>query len=158
MRKYLLITTLNLILVLVQGSFIWEFFGSLLNPNLIIALCFAFLLIDDHQAAMFSAFIGGLWLDLAGTGVIGLSSVVLLVLVSSAMWIRRTLFKGAWVQGALIIGSTIMFKLILNYPDLFYSWMLLIAGGLTCLFSFIFYLVLGRTKQRYLSFEFRIRA
>ena len=158
MRKYLLITILGLVLTLLQESFTWEFFGAAINPNLILAMCFAFLLADDRRGALYSAFIGGLWLDLTGVGIVGLSSFVLVLLLVIASWIRNTLFKGVWIQVTVIICSTILFKLIMSYPQLVYSWKLFAAGTLTTLTSLAIYWVLDHTRQRYLSFEFRIRA
>jgi len=158
MRKYLFITVLNLIIILIQESFSWEFFGNALNPNFIIAICFAFIIIDDHQGALYSAFIGGLWLDLAGVGVVGLSSFTLVFLLALAIWVKRVLFKGTWFQVLMVIASTIIFKLVMNYPDLTYSWKLFFSGLLGALVSLGFYLILSKTRRRYLSFEYRIKA
>ncbi len=158
MRKYFLITIFSLILVLLEESFAGEFLGAALNPNLILALSFAFLFADDRRASLYSALIGGLWLDLMGVGIVGLSSFMLVLLLILASWIRNALFKGVWVQVVVIVCSTMLFKLIMNYPQMNYSWKLVVAGILTSLISLIFYWGLSRTRQRFLSFEFRIRA
>jgi len=158
MRKYLFITIINLVIVLLQESFSWEFFGQAMNPNFIVAISFAFLMIDDHRGALFSAFIGGFWLDLVGVGIVGLSSFFLVLLLAIALWIKKSTVKAMWFQALLIIGATIIFKLVISYPELNYSWQLFLSGVLSSIISLGFYYILSRTKHRYLSFEFRIKA
>jgi len=158
MKKYLFITIFNLVAVLLQESFSWEFFGQAINPSFIVAISFAFLMVDDHPGAMFSAFIGGLWLDLVGVGIVGMSTFALVLLLVLAMWIKKSMVEAAWFQAILIIGATIIFKLVISYPELTYSWKLFFSGILTSMISLGFHYILSRTKHRYLSFEFRIKA
>ncbi len=158
MRKYLFITIINLVIILLQESFSWEFFGQTMNPSFIIAISFAFLMIDDHPGALFSAFIGGLWLDLVGVGIVGLSSFALVLLLAVSLWIKKSMVGAIWFQATLIVGATIIFKLIISYPELIYSWKLFFSAVLSSIISLGFYYILSRTKHRYLSFEFRIKA
>jgi|GEM_PF-4521276 len=158
MRKYLFITITTLILVLIQDSFLWEFLGTEFNPSLIIALCFALIFCDDSAGALFCALVGGLWLDLMGVGIVGLSSFLLLLLLLAAMWIRRSLLRGVWIQILLVIIITIVFKIAMNYPEAIFSWRLLFSGLLNFLIAMLIHYIIGRTRQKYLSFEFRIRA
>lgn len=158
MRKYLLITIFILLTVLIQDSFSLEFLGPALNPNLVLALSFAFLLVEDRQSALYSAFIGGLWIDLLGVGIVGLSSFIFVLMIIIASWVRRRLISGLWVQMVLITVFTGIYKLIVNYPNFNYSWSLVLSGLLTLLIMNLVHIVLSRYKTRYLSFEFRIKA
>ncbi len=158
MRKYVLITIFSLVVVLIQESFSWEFFGQAINPSIVIAICFAFLMVDDHLGALFSALIGGLWLDLVGVGIVGVSSFALVILLALAVWVKNSMLRAIWVQAVLVIGVTIIFKLIISYPELTYSWKVFFSGVLSSIISLGFHYILSRTKHRYLSFEFRIKA
>jgi len=158
MRKNLVIMFVCLIFVIFQESFLLEFFGAALNPNLIIALCFTFIFIDDIDSAMFTALIGGLFLDFLGVSIVGLSSLILILLLVISRWMKKTVFRGIWVQIGLIIGSTIIFKLLMGYPGLVYSNKILFSGFLNSAISLVFYLILSKIRQRYLSTEYRIKA
>jgi len=158
MRKNIIITFVCLVFVIFQESFMLEFFGSALNPNLIIALAFSFMFIDDTKRAMFTALIGGLFLDFLGVSIVGLSSFILIVSLGFTAWTKKTVFRGVWTQVVLVIVSTVVFKLLMGYPDIVYSGKLLASGVLNAAISLVFFLVLNKSRQRYLSVEYRIKA
>ncbi len=158
MSKNITILIICLALAIFQESFLLEFFGAALNPNLIIGLCFAFIFIDDYESALFTALMGGLFLDFLGTSIVGLSSLVLILLLLASKWVKRSVFRGIGFQVGLIIISTIVFKVVLGYPEFAYSSPIFFSGILNSAFSWVTYLVLKRSKQRYLSTEYRIKA
>ena len=158
MRKNIAIIIICLVFVIFQESFMLEFFGSALNPNLIIALSFSFIFIDDYDPALFTALIGGLLLDFLRVGIVGLSSFLIILLLVFSRWIKKTIFRGVWIQIVMIIVSTIVFKLVINYPDVIYSGKILFSGLLNSTVSSLIFLILNRIRQRYLSIEYRIKA
>ena len=158
MRKSIIILILSLIFVIFQESFLLEFFGNALNPNLVISLCFGFMLIDDYHDALFTAFIGGLFYDFLGVGIVGLTSFILIVFLATSRWVRKTIFRGAWVQMIFIIVTTVFFKVVMTYPDFDYSSKILASGVVNALISLIFYVVLEKIRKRFLSTEYRIKA
>ncbi len=158
MRKYLIIIFINLLLVFVQESFFLEFFGTVFNPHLVTSLGFSFILLEDDHNGLASMFIGGLLLDLLGTGVIGLSSLVLIVMLLISMLVRKTFFRGLITQIFFIILTTVVFKILMNYPHIIFDKNLILSGLITSFIALLFSFVIRRLKQRYLSLEFRIRA
>ncbi|MFC1756054.1 hypothetical protein ACFLZK_01560 [Patescibacteria group bacterium] len=158
MRKSIAIIIICLVFVIFQESFMLEFFGGAINPNLIIALAFSFMFIDDYRTAMFTALVGGIFLDFLGVGIIGLSSFLLILFLLFSRWIKKTIFRGIWIQIVMIIVSTIVFKLVINYPDMIYSGKILFSGLINSIISSLIFLVLNKIRQRYLSIEYRIKA
>ena len=158
MRKNLGILLISLIFVIFQESFMLEFFGSALNPNLIVCVCFAFMLIDDYDGALFTAFMGGLFYDLLGVGVVGLASFILILFLAASQWVKKTVLRGAWVQILFIILATVFFKTALAYPDFVYNTGILVSGVINVFISILFYGLLIKIKNRFLSTEYRIKA
>jgi hypothetical protein len=158
MRKYFLIFIVNLILIFLQESFLSEIFGPFLNPSLVISLGYAFLLSEDDDLALFSLLVGGLILDLLGTGIIGLSSVVLVFLLLISFQVRKTIFRGVLTQIVFIIITTVIFKMISGYPPLVYNFKLILSGVANAALAVFAAQILTRFKKRYLSLEFRIKA
>lgn len=158
MRKNLSILIISLIFVIFQESFMLEFFGSALNPNLIICLCFGFMLIDDYEDALFTAFIGGLFYDFLGVGIVGLTSFILILFLAASQWVKKTIFRGAWVQILFIIITTLFFKVAMTYPDFVYSSRVLMSGVFNVAVALVFYALLEKARKRFLSAEYRIKA
>ena len=158
MRNHFFVSIVILVLVLVQESFLLEFFGSYLNPSLVIALAYGLLLTDDESLALYSGFFGGLMLDMVGVGLVGLSSLVLVVLLLVAIFIRKTVFRGFGYQLLMIVLTNVIYVLVLNFPNLGFSSGLLFSGALSGLIALAFSLVVRRMRKRYLSSEYRIRA
>lgn len=158
MRKNIAIIFICLMFVIFQESFMLEFFGSALNPNLIIALSFSFIFVDDYKTAFYAALIGGLFLDFLGVGIVGLSSFILILLLVISRWVKKTMFRGIGMQMVLVVVSTIVFKMVMNFPDMVYSGKILFSGVLNSIMSLLVYMVLKRMGERYLSTEYRIKA
>lgn len=158
MRKYFIIFIINLIIIFLQESFLVELFGPFLNPNLIIGLGYAFLLSGDDDLALFSLLVGGIILDLLGTGIIGLSSLVLVLLMLISFQVRKTIFRGILNQIIFIVISVVIYKMLSSYPPLIYNFRLVVSGAISAVIAVIVSQILIKFKERYLSFEFRIRA
>jgi len=158
MRKNITILILSLILVIFQESFLLEFFGGALNPNLIIALCFGFMFNEEYDTALFAALIGGLFLDFLSVGIVGMTSIAIIVCLVLSQWVKRTIFMGAWVHIVFVIASTVFYKVIMSYPDFDYNGKILISCIINLVLSLGFYAILRRFKNRFLSTEYRIKS
>lgn len=158
MRKNIGILFTCLIFVIVQESFLFEFFGASLNPNLIIAFCFSFMLMDDYEGALFTAFMGGLFHDFLGVGIVGLSSMILVLALVFSQWVKKTIFRGMWVQALFIVGFTVVYKLLVSLPDINYSFKVLMSGFLNVGLSLLLFSMLKKFKVSFLSTEYRIKA
>ena len=158
MRKYIVIAIINIILIFLEESFFYELFGAELNPNLVIALSFALIIVKEDELALYAALIGGFFLDLLGAGIIGLSSLTLILLMQISMKVGKTIYRGLITQLIFIVITTIVYKILMNYPPLYYNKTLFFSGVMTASLSVLISQALARFKKRYLSTEFRIKA
>jgi rod shape-determining protein MreD len=158
MRKYFIVTIVNIILIFLQESFLVELFGVAFNPNLVIALGFSLVLVDEDDLALFSVLIGGLFLDLLSTGIIGLSSLVLVLLLYMAIQARKTIYRGVFTQLIFVVITAIIYKILANYPPIVYERTLFYSGIYTSVLVLFLRQILLKFKKRYLSSEFRIKA
>ena len=158
MKKLLIILFANLALLLFQESFTFELFGSSLNPNLIAALGFAFLFADDDSNATKSIFIGSILLDLIGVGVVGLTLVFYIVIFQLAIYVRNFIFKGVGTPLVFLLISTILYKMAVENLRWELDFRFVLSAVITLMISFVFYLVINRFRQRFISSEYRIRA
>ena len=158
MKKIFFVFTVSLILVLIENSFNYEFFSRILNPSLILALSFAFVLVGDDKLALLTGLFGGLFTDFIGTGVIGLSSTIFVISIYVSIIIKTTLFKGKVFQLVLITICTLLYKFIFNMANFNFSISYLVGAALTMLCSSVFFYVISRISTKYLSTEYRIKA
>lgn len=153
-----IILIVNLILALIQQSFLHEFFGGGFNPNLVLSLAFAFLLIEEDQLALISAIFGGLFLDLGLVSIIGLSPFIFLMFILFSQIIKRTVFRGVILQILLIIVSTVIYKIFLNFPELQVNYKFVVSGVLNSFISITLMYFFTKSSERFLSIEYRIKA
>jgi rod shape-determining protein MreD len=141
-KNYLVITIFLFILVLFQTSFFSEIFGRFLNPNLVIALVFAYLVMDKAQEAFFSAFVGGLLLDISGNTIVGLSSLILVSIIIFTLLAKKLVQKGGILLTVILLIAFPVYTMIINYPNYIISLGLLIGALSTLLTGYIFYLII----------------
>ncbi|HLC93811.1 MAG TPA: hypothetical protein VJG85_02225 [Patescibacteria group bacterium] len=139
MKKYLVIFFVNIVLVLFQNSFLFVFLGGEANPNLILAFAFSLLLLDKSEEALFSAFVGGLLIDLLGFTMPGLSSLVFLLAIYIGLFIKKYLFKSWVLQLIVLMLSTYLGKQYLGPHPEFGTFRLLSGLLLTAGMVFAFY-------------------
>lgn len=75
-KKLFIILLLNIILSLVQVSFVPILFSHKLYINLVLALSFGFLAVNKTKDAYISALISGLIMDILGITTIGISAFI----------------------------------------------------------------------------------
>ncbi len=156
MKKYLPIILIVLFLAILQSSFFLELLGSELNPNLVLALAFAFVIPGNKNTAFFIAFTGGIFLDLLGAGVIGLSSLVLVSSVLFSSFAKNYLTKGNFPFSVTLIffslasSSVQLGYLAINFKSLF-------SAILTLAISFILYWLFTRFSNLVEKSEYKIK-
>lgn len=158
MKKYILLTIALLLTVLFQESFLLEMLGPRVNVNVVVSLIFVLILINKDQEALISAFTGGLILDLISVGIVGVSSLVLVLLVHVSLLIRRHLSKGITVHILLLMLGSVVYKMIAAFPSFEFSAGMLMGSALNVILSGLIYLLISSMSHRYKSDEFRIRA
>lgn len=144
-RKVLTITFINIILVLFQGSFLRELMGPELVPNLVLAFAYSLLFLGFEDISIMSIFIGGLFLDLFGFTIVGLSPLILTGGIILFRYIRKYLFRG-FISNIVIVflAELIHSFMILGLSHSFFStWRL---GLTTLIFGGIFFLINQKFK------------
>lgn len=136
-QRNTLIFIINLLLVLIQTSFLPAVFPQILSPVLPFSIALSFLAVKKIKDSYFSAFVGGLLLDIAVGTILGLSSFVFLVtlLVTRIVQTRffdnfllyilsSLVFSGVWVLvllGSLnIVSTSFLIFFVLNYVSFFF--------------------------------------
>lgn len=158
MKRVLLLIFMNLILVLLQASFLAEFLGGSLNPNLVVSLAYAFALADDDTSASLSMFIGSFFLDLQGTSIVGLSILFFVLILHLSILLRKTIFKGYGTQILFIFLSTVIYKMLISGFDFSLNFSLVFSGVITAVLAAVMAYFIRRFQIRYVSTEYRIRA
>ncbi|MBT6401785.1 hypothetical protein HN803_08290 [candidate division WWE3 bacterium] len=146
MKKNLTVTFINIILVLIQGSFLRELMGPEIAPNLVIAFAYSLLFMGFEDISLTSIFMGGLFLDLFGFNIVGLSPLVLTGSLILFKYVKKYLFRG-WLSNIVIVflAELIYSFVIFGFSQgLFSTW----RGALsTLIFSLIFYMLNQRFKN-----------
>ena len=117
MKKFLLIILIVFLSALFQTSFTLEFFGNAWNPNLILALAFSFIAVGKTENGLLSAFIGGLLLDFIGPTLPGVSSLVLTVLLSIGIWLRKYFHSTILSLSLVTCASSFIYSAVLLFPE-----------------------------------------
>ncbi len=116
MKKYVIITGVNIVLTILQLSFFPEVLGVWYSPNLVLALSLALLFRDQLEAAMFCGFVGGLFLDFLSFTPAGLSSLTICASVFCVYLGRRYLFRGTAFFVVCTLLSPAIFAFVVNLP------------------------------------------
>lgn len=140
MKKFLVITFVNILLVLLQSSFLRELVGPSNTPNLVLAFSFSLFFMDFEDMSLMSAFIGGLFLDFFGFSIVGLTPLIITGSLLLFTFVKRYLFRG-WVSNVLLVflAQIIYLGMIsgvfsLNPPALY-------SATSTLLLSLVFYFI-----------------
>jgi hypothetical protein len=128
MRKTHLLVLLNIFLIIVQTSFLYEIFGAKMNPNLLAATVFALVLIGDTTSAYLSALIGGLFLDIISGGVIGLGAFILTLFVMLHSYLYSFYLRNVFIGVVFATLCFYAYRLLLSRDFIFDGWLL--AGSL----------------------------
>lgn len=158
MKRYIILAILIFVTVIFQQSFILELFGPVLTINFVLVYMFAFALNEDMTLAYFTGLIGGLFIDLSGTGIVGLSGFVLILMVWGFSLLRQLFISNYSLHLLLIALFSIVYTLIFSYSSFEFSFNLFAASIFSALLSGIFATIIKRLKRNYLSEEYRIRA
>lgn len=140
MKKVLTIILLNILLVLIQTSFLRELLGDFIAPNLVISFAYALLFMNFEDTSLMSIFIGGLLLDLFGFSIVGLSPLILTGTLILFRYIKKYLFRG-WLSNLVLIflAEAVYSNVILGFSqDFFSSWK---VGISTLVFGLLFYFI-----------------
>jgi hypothetical protein len=89
---------------------------------------------------------------------VGLTPFILILFLAGSQWVRKTIFRGAWVQMVFVIITTVFFKVAMTYPEFAYNGRILAAGVINAVVALIFYVILEKIRKRFLSTEYRIKA
>ncbi|KKS21866.1 MAG: hypothetical protein UU80_C0018G0002 [candidate division WWE3 bacterium GW2011_GWA1_41_8] len=141
MKKYISLSFINIVLVLLQTSFLFEFFGSAANPNIVLAFSFSLLFLGRKEEALFSAFVGGLLLDLSGFTIPGLSPLIFLSSIYLGIFIRKYIFKNWSLQFVTVMLSTFLYKQFVGFSQNLFTIEAVTGLLLTAFAVFIFYLL-----------------
>ncbi len=158
MRKYIVLLIVNFILLIFQSSLLLEIFGAELNPNILFALAFSLILLDEHELAVLSGFIAGLLLDLNSNHIIGTSLLFVIIMIYITILFKKTFIRGWLFQLILLFLCVLFYKFIFSLNLFVLTAPVFYSGILTILISIAFYFVILRYQRKFLSIEFRIKA
>jgi rod shape-determining protein MreD len=160
MNRYILVIVTNIFIALFQTSFLNELLGPSLNFNLLLAFSFSLLLLNEDDLSLFSAFTGGLMLDMLSFNIIGSYTIVFILALYISYLIKRYFINNFAFQLFLTFIFSIVFKmfqLFLNdggIPVL--SILLLLSYFGTTLIAVAFYLLNSYVKERLLKHEYKL--
>lgn len=112
--KIVLVVLINIIFSLIQTSFFSNLVGSVFVPNIVFIFAFSLMFWDLKKLSLMSAFVGGLFLDLLGFNIVGLSSLIMVGSLNLFFIVRRHFSKG-WVVNLLFFSlSLVLYDYILG--------------------------------------------
>ncbi|MBP7927821.1 hypothetical protein KAZ57_01605 [Patescibacteria group bacterium] len=156
MKKFIFATLLGLLIALFQTSFLNELFGVYLNPNWLLSIVFAFLMVNRFNDALYLSIVFGFILDLFGVGPVGLSSFIFVCFVIVAKLFTTLVLKGITGLVILIPIVTIFYRVLIFSAPL--TLQTVMYGFINLAFVFFFAFFIRRLEGRYLSVVYRIRA
>ncbi|MDC0449042.1 hypothetical protein OAL67_00330 [bacterium] len=149
MKKNIVVLLIAFVLSIFQTAFFLEIFGPTLNPNIILAFCFALYIGWSARVGIFGAFVGGLFLDLVTLGPIGLSSLVFCCAVYLGSILQKRVLRGLQFQVIVLILFFILHK-ILTGTDITNFGSDHILSLFLSLFSFVgFYWLISSFRSRF---------
>lgn len=158
MKKYFVITLMLFALILFEQSFLSEILGVYLNPLFTLVISYAYLMADREKEAFLASLIGGFFMDMGTTGAVGISSLIFVVAIYSSSIVRKHLFRGMGFQIISIVIFSSFYKVLVNYPSISLSPVLIWGGIINGLLALLSYTFFQRSKNKFLSDEYRIRA
>ena len=142
MRKYLLVVGANIVLALVQTSFLYNLLPLKYYPNLVFSFGYSFILLGFIDYGFVSLISGGLFLDFAGVSLTGLSSILFTFLSYLGTLVRRFFTNILWVQFLFFFLVNILYLYIINYPLMTFDYF--VSAFVSCIFLGFFYWLLKR--------------
>lgn len=154
MKRVIFLIFINIVLVLFQSSMFSELFGVASNPNLVLAFAFALYFLDLDDMGIISAFIGGIWLDLFGFSIVGISSVTMVGSLLFFIYVKRYLFRGFASNIVSVIVSQSVYLLFLNGNVLNFS-QYLKSGFYTTLSAIVIYYIFRKFSRYFFPSGYR---
>ncbi|OGC70417.1 hypothetical protein A2415_01295 [candidate division WWE3 bacterium RIFOXYC1_FULL_39_7] len=112
MKKILLLSLTGIILIIMQTSFFSVLFGNEVNPNLVFAFCFAFLLLDDLDSALMSGLVFGTLFDILSGTTIGFTTLILILAIYGGYLFNKQVLRGKRSYILMLILSTYLYQII----------------------------------------------
>ena len=137
-KVYLKFFAITLLLSLLQTNF----FNILLNfpvPILVFAFSLALLSLDDLEYAYFSAFIGGLFLDFLGEGLLGRTSIVFVLFLLLVFYIKKYIFDSLFLYVLSCIAFSLVWEFLFFPKTSHIQWVFMLFNFLT--FVIFYYLL-----------------
>lgn len=147
MKNKSVLILINIFSVIIQTSFLQEFFGNKINPNLVAIIVFAMLLKGSITSAYLSAIVGGLFLDLVSGGIVGLSAFLFTLFVWLYSQLHSFYLRNMFARLFFATTCFYFFKLLITRSLVFDGW--LIVGSLfTAALGQLFSLFLEQSSDR----------
>ncbi|OGC51043.1 hypothetical protein A3A69_01880 [candidate division WWE3 bacterium RIFCSPLOWO2_01_FULL_37_15] len=140
-KIFLILLIINILLSLVQVSFVPVLFSNNIYLNLVLAFSFGFLALNKTKEAYISALIGGLIIDSLGVVAIGISSFVYCAGLYSAYFIHEKFIKRYAIFFSIIPVDVLYQLLILKQIEA-------LNIILTFVSFLIFYFLLKKVTKR----------
>ena len=137
-KIYLKFFAITLFLSLLQTNFL----NILLKfpvPVLIFTFSLALLSLDGLERAYFSAFVGGLFLDLLGDGLLGPSSAFLVLFLLLVFFIKKYIFDSLFLYVFACIVFSLVWEFLFFPKTLHIHWVFMFFNLLT--FALFYYLL-----------------
>ncbi len=148
MKKYVILSMINIVLVLFQLSFFPKLVGNALAPNLVLAFAFTFLLYGGLGFALFTAFFGGLLVDLLSFSHIGVSPLILCLLLMLTKIVRKHLIRNDSFFGAFVYLSFVLYAILVQFPKFEFGPGLLMNSLASTVVFLIFSSAVGKYMKR----------
>jgi len=137
-KTYLKFFAIMLFLGLLQTNFL----AILLKfpaPILIFTFSLALLSLDGLERAYFSAFVGGLFLDLLGEGLLGWTSTIFMLFLLLVFFIKKYIFDSLFLYILACVAFSLVWE-FLFFPKSFpIQWIFMLFNLLT--FTIFYYLL-----------------
>jgi len=137
-KIYLKFLAIVLLLSLLQTNF----FDILLKfpvPILVFTFSLALLSLDGLECAYFSAFIGGLFLDLLGDGLLGRTSTIFTLFLLLIFYIKKYIFDSLFLYVFACIVFSLVWEFLFFPKTLHVQWVFMLFNFLT--FVIFYYLL-----------------
>lgn len=109
MKKYIFVGLVLLILALVENSFV------LTRAHLVLAFALSYLVIKNEKMAAFSAFVGGIMLDLLSTYAFGYYALVLSALLLFYVIFYKFFGKSWHINLVTLIAIVFLYNVIMGF-------------------------------------------
>jgi hypothetical protein len=133
---------ISIVFVILETSFFSVIFGNEVNPNVIIAFCFAYLVLDELDSALLSAIVFGTAYDIFSLNLIGVTPVFLVLTIYLTYILERNILRGRRYY-YLVLPFATYFYSIIHLRYLYFSQNLAIGIFLTFLLCLFFTFVIS---------------